>query len=227
MAPQPLPISNSQNSLVDLIPRATARLSAPVPPTLMARPIDERRQLPVPYVNEHVRDGVEVTDFTSVNRKRALHAGQARLCGLCGTSLGYWIAFVGGPNALRFRDFSDPPAHPACALAALGLCPHMALAHARRARHSHPDTRVPIGFDDSKPTEWCVAITRDYRVGTDRGSVIFRAAPFRSVHRWHYDTEGHLVSVPGGAPIPESALALPTAGAASHSANPNAARSTS
>jgi hypothetical protein len=126
----------------------------------------------VPYVNAHDRDGAEVTDFTAINANRCLHAGQQRLCGLCGTALGYWISFFGGPNAIRFRAFSDPPAHPACSLVALGLCPHIAMAHARRAtpRRVHADTRVPVGFHDAKPTEWCLGITRDYGVRIDRGS---------------------------------------------------------
>lgn len=213
------PTSGPASRVVELNPRAAARLTAPVPATLLTRPIDDRRQLPVPYVNVHTRDGREVTDFTSINSDRALHAGKARLCGLCGAPLGYWIAFVGGPNTIRFRAFSDPPAHPACALAALGLCPHIALAHARRARHTHADTWIPVGFVETKPTQWCLAITRDYQVGINRGSVIFRAAPFRSVHRWAYNAEGHLVPIAGSQPIPEAALAVPT-GAGCPAASP-------
>lgn len=207
--PTSSPASRARRA-VELDPRAAARLAAPAPATLLARPIDDRRQLPVPYVNVHTRDGREVTDFSSINSDRALHAGKARLCGLCGTPLGYWIAFIGGPNTIRFRAFSDPPAHPACALAALGLCPHMALAHARRARRPHADTWVPVGFVDTKPVERCLAITRDYQVGINRGSGMFRAAPFRSVHRWHYNAQGTLVSTAGSRPIPEAALAVPT-----------------
>ncbi len=193
----------------DLDPRAAARLSVPLPPTLAARPIDPRRRLPVPYVNVHTRDGVEVTDFAAINAEASLHAGRSRLCGLCGTALGYWISFVGGPNTMRFRAFSDPPAHPACSLSAVALCPHIALAHARRAtpRRLHADTRVPVGFHDAKPDQWYLGLTRDYQVGLDRGSVIFRAAPFKSIHCWHYDTTGRLVLVPGSPPIPERALA--------------------
>lgn len=208
MTAQPHPGPADLNCPADLDPRAAARLSAPLPTALAGRPIDARRRLPVPYVNVHDRDGTEVTDFTSINADRSLHAGQQRLCGLCGTALGYWISFLGGPNTIRFRAFTDPPAHPACSLAALGLCPHIALAHARRAtpRRLHADTHVPIGFRDAKPIEWCLGITRDYSVRIDRGAVIFRAAPFKSVHRWHYDTDGHLVPVPGSPPIPERAL---------------------
>lgn len=193
----------------DLDPRAAARLSAPLPPALAARPIDPRRRLPVPHVNVHTREDAEVFDFTAINAEASLRAGRSRLCGLCGTALGYWISFVGGPNTMRFRAFTDPPAHPACSLAALALCPHIALAHARRAtpRRLHADTRVPVGFHDAKPGQWCLGLTRDYQVGLDRGSVIFRAAPFKSIHRWHYDTAGRLVPAPGSPPIPERALA--------------------
>ena len=208
MTAQPHPGAEDPYRPSDLDPRAAARLSAPLPPALAGRPVDPRRRLPVPYVNVHDRKGVEVTDFTAINADRSLHAGQQRLCGLCGTALGYWISFLGGPNTIRFRAFSDPPAHPACSLAALGLCPHIALAHARRALPGrlHADTQVPVGFHDAKPDQWCLGITRGYQVRVDRGSVIFHAAPFKSVHRWHYDTTGRLVPVPGSPPVPERAL---------------------
>src|SRR5437879_3798481 len=175
MTASPTPDPARPHPPADLDPRAAARLSAPLPPTLAARPVDPRRRLPVPYVSVHIRDGIEVTDFTAIDRERGLQAGHARLCGLCGTALGYWIAFLGGPNTMRFRDFTDPPAHLACSLAALALCPHIALAHARRAapRRLHADTRVPLGFHDAKPDQWCLGLTRDYQVGLDRGSVIF------------------------------------------------------
>lgn len=206
--PDPATNPSPPRSPGDLDPRAAQRLTAPLPPALAGRPIDPHRRLPVPYVNVHDRDGIQVTDFTAINADRCLHAGQQRLCGLCGTALGYWVSFVGGPNTIRFRTFSDPPAHPACSLAALGLCPHIALAHARRAtpRRLHADTQVPVGFHDTKPDQWCLGITRHYRVRIHRGAVIFHAAPFKSVHHWHYDTTGHLVPAPGSPPVPHGAL---------------------
>jgi hypothetical protein len=94
-----------------------------VPAGLAARPVCPRRGLPIPYVNTSGPDGW--TDFTSIDTTRVAEVGTKNLCSLCGRPHEYWLAFLGGPAAARTRAYTDPPAHVACAKAALRLCPHI------------------------------------------------------------------------------------------------------
>lgn len=175
-----------------------------LPDSLAARPLDPRRRLPVPYVSEHpTGDGV-VVDFTAINADRAEEAGRDRRCSLCGTGMGYRVAFLGGPASATNRLYSDPPGHPECLRAAVALCPYIAIGRARRAtaRRLRPGTVTPPGFADTKPTEWILGITRNYRMLHRRGTLVFRPAPFTSIERWTYDSDGHLLTAPPPVPLP-------------------------
>src|SRR5919202_3714102 len=101
---------------------------ASLPPDLADRPVDERWGLPIPFVNTY-DDGSH--DFGAINRRRSIQCALSRLCGMCGISLAYDIAFLGGPKAAESRSYTDPPMHVGCAEAALDLCPHL-------ARHAVP-----------------------------------------------------------------------------------------
>lgn len=175
-----------------------------LPDSLAARPLDPRRRLPVPYVSEHpTRDGI-VVDFTAINADRAEEAGRDRRCSLCGTGMGYRVAFLGGPASAANRLYSDPPGHPECLRAAVTLCPYIAIGRARRAtaRRLQPGTVTPPGFADTKPAEWILGITRNYRMLRRRGTLVFRPAPFTSIERWTYDSDGHLLTAPPSVPLP-------------------------
>ena len=175
-------------------PAAPAALALPA--ALAARPVDPRRRLPVPYVSEHDRDGQSTVDFTAINAHRAAECGQRRLCSLCGTALGYRIGFLGGPASARNRLYTDPPGHPDCLRAAVTLCPHIAIGRARRAspRRLDQGTVTPPGFDDAKPAEWILGISRDYKMLWRRGILVFRPAPFTALERWTYDGDGRLIA---------------------------------
>src|SRR3954447_26510248 len=99
-----------------------------IPARLADRPFDDEYGLPIPFVNSF-DDGSH--DFGAINRRRSIQCALSRLCGMCGTSLEYDIAFLGGPKAVESRSFTDPPMHVSCAEAALDLCPHL-------ARHDTP-----------------------------------------------------------------------------------------
>lgn len=175
-----------------------ATIPATIPAALAARPLDLRRRLPVPYVSEHDHDGQSTVDFTAINTHRAAECGQRRLCSLCGTPLGYRVGFLGGPASARNRLYTDPPGHPDCLRAAVALCPHIAIGRARRAttRRLDPGTFTPPGFDDVRPDEWILGISRSYRMLWRRGVQVFRPAPFTALQRWTYDDGGHLIAAP-------------------------------
>jgi hypothetical protein len=168
----------------------------PLPDGLVRRPRD-RRGLPIPFVQALNDDGTP--DFTAVDATLAWKAGEERRCGLCGESIGYWVAFIGGPKSVQHRAFLDPPMHPECAHAAVRLCPHMARRNSSRA--SKTTAAVPAGFVEDKPDEWCVYETREYRCEliTSRGQIsgyAFKAAPAVRLFRWVYSAEGKLIPAP-------------------------------
>lgn len=171
-----------------------------LPETMQDLPIDPKRKLPIPMMNLRPDDPNDfdgeptVADFTAIWGPTVLRCGRERLCGICGKPLGYWIAFLGGPNSAASRAYVDPPFHPDCAEAALTLCPHIAIPHHKRApehRMSGP-TMVPEGFDSSRTEEWVMGITRDYKMDLGRG--VFRPAPFRKLRRFGY-VDGTLTEV--------------------------------
>ena len=173
-----------------------------MPDALAARPRDERRGLPIPPVN--VQDDGRV-DFTVINGRVGLEKARARICGLCDTSMQYWVAFLGGPQSARLRSYGDPPMHPACAEAALTLCPHIAIPHHKRAsdeRHERlaGDGDVPTiheGWVEDKPQEWVLYITRDFEVHlskADGGGIapVYLPRPAKTLRRFGYNDAGQI-----------------------------------
>ena len=141
-----------------------------LPAALAERPIDPAFDLPVPFVNEF-DDGSY--DFGAINRRRSIQCALSRLCGMCGTSLEYDIAFLGGPKAAESRSYTDPPMHVACAEAALALCPHLA-RHAttpeNRAspegerRRLRPGVTTADLFAGDRPSEWVLYLTHNFEI---------------------------------------------------------------
>jgi hypothetical protein len=166
----------------------------PLPPSLAARPRDLRRGVPIPFVSEHERNGQTVVDFVGVNVERAMRCADEQLCSLCGWPLGYWIAFLGGPQSAARRQYTDPPMHEDCALAAIRICPHIAIRHHQRApEHRTADrTWIPPGWVEDKPDRWVLGITRSFEYGLYYGSVVFQPAPFKRTHTFRYDKNGIL-----------------------------------
>src|SRR5579862_398314 len=170
-----------------------------VPDTLAARPWDARRGVPIPPVSVHERDGRAVVDFVTVNGPIALALARARDCSLCGQRMGYWVAFLGGPASHAQRRYLDPPAHPECMLAAVRLCPFIALRHHRRAPEHRvgPDTASPPGYEHGQPDRWLLGITRRYRVEIQDDIAVYLPAAFKRTRTFDYDAAGHIREQPG------------------------------
>lgn len=166
-----------------------------MPAALAARPVDPRRNLPIPFSSETPDGG---HDFTLVTDIQVIRCIREKLCALCGTPLGYWISFLGGPNAYRARTYTDPPGHPDCMEWAVTLCPFIAMANYRRAtarRHEAQEAPVVtgVGFVNDHPTQWVLATTRSYAHHVDRnGALVFTAAPFKKARWFAYDATGRI-----------------------------------
>ena len=165
-----------------------------LPAGLAARPRDTKRGVPIPYVSVHDdgEDGQQRVDYVAINGARVLECARDRLCGLCGQGLGYWIAFLGGPRAAEHRRYLDPPMHEECARAAIALCPHIAVhRHTRAPDHRvHDDATTPADFDESKPDEWVLGVTRSFELRATSNSLQFLPAPFKRIHRFTYAGNG-------------------------------------
>ncbi|MFJ8043766.1 hypothetical protein ACIRBX_25020 [Kitasatospora sp. NPDC096147] len=165
----------------------------PMPAALAARPMDPRRKLPIPAVNEVLEDGTG--DFVVIQGDTALRLATQGRCALCGQLMGGGsAAFIGGPASAESGLFTDPPMHEACAEAALRLCPHMARQHARRAseRRVPEGSTIPAGFSEEKPQEWVMVLAPLYGAGVtaaaDGGLVpLFRALGEVRKRRFGYE----------------------------------------
>lgn len=188
-SPSPAPDKQGVRSL----PSKDALLAA-LPPGLAARPFDERRGIPVPWMNMRAEDPLDVDgeptvpDYTAIWAPTVVKCAEQRLCGICGGDLGYRFAFIGGPKSAANRLYSDPPFCLPCAEAAMTLCPHIAIEHHQRApEHRMADgASQPSGFDPSRTEEWVMGITRDFKLQFNRGVPVFKAAPFTQVRRFGY-----------------------------------------
>lgn len=155
-----------------------------LPPTLASRPRTSSG-LPIPYVAGRHADGT--ADFTVIDAERSLEAARRRWCALCGSGLGYWLAFLGGPQSALARTFVDGPAHEDCLLAAVRLCPYLARRASRRSSRQPDGTLTPQGFDERKPTQFAIGVTRSYRTFIDAsGAIVHKAAPFVRMRTFSY-----------------------------------------
>lgn len=163
-------------------PEAPAGPSPYIPPAVAALPHDPRTGLPVPYASAKLANGRP--DFSTVEHLRAKRCALERLCGVCGLTIGYWLAFLGTTRTVALATFHDPPMHVACARASLALCPHVARGH-----------RVLALADGQRRdvTGWGLWITRSYQWGIESGRIAFAPAPAKTLETYTYGDCGVLV----------------------------------
>lgn len=85
---------------------------------LREQPVDAVHHVPVPFVSAYDDGRV---DHATVNRKRVIQCALSRICGLCGESLAWPVAFVGSTEEADSNAFTYPPLHLACAEDALAI----------------------------------------------------------------------------------------------------------
>jgi len=89
-----------------------------MPSDLADRPRSQEGGVPVPFACEHEDGGF---DLREVSKRRAIRCALSRICGLCGISLGWPVAFLGSEQEADENALHFPPLHEACAEAALSL----------------------------------------------------------------------------------------------------------
>ncbi len=152
------------------------RFHASLPSRLAELPRDHRGY-PITYVTVIRSDGRP--DFTEVDGARRLECIRDELCGLCGQTLGYWRAVIGGPLVMRSRLTLDPPMHVECATFAatdpVSGCPfllHMGFARYAKSTNANQGAR---------PRRMFLAKTRSHELKRDGADVLAHCAPFKEV----------------------------------------------
>lgn len=152
----------------------------PVPGRLKDRP--RFNDLLVPYIADSSdwEQGEEggVVLFGKADPVRWAECVEDRKCAMCGDRLDYWIAFIGGPQSIRFRAFLDPAMHVECAEHAMAVCPWMLggadFDSAERTISSAP-TRELTKIEDGDENRIGMYLTHGYKVR--RHTVTVNRAP--------------------------------------------------
>ena len=98
-----------------------------------------------------------------------------RRCGICGELLGWWCAFINGPEGAKNRVCHDPAMHEECARYALLVCPYLARPTAKRTADGIAGTIAPAGMVTERPSRMALIITHSYSAHVDRaGCLIIR-----------------------------------------------------
>jgi len=121
--------------------------------------------------------------FRGIYAKRALESGARKLCQLCGTPLGYWVCFSGGPKSCVNRVFSEPPMHRECLEYAYQVCPFLLRGGWDRSRTilaEHVKEADPYG-DVTKPERMGIYVTRGYEMKSDGSALLFFVRPAKQI----------------------------------------------
>ena len=112
-----------------------------LPPEIRHMPIDPRRNLPIPFINERI-DGV--ANFAVLDPRRAAVCYSKRLCAMCGLKMGAEVALYGDVVSLEPDGFYiEAPVHERCMVIALGgLCPFISSETYPRRRADDPEVAV-------------------------------------------------------------------------------------
>lgn len=142
---------------------------------LGSRPLDPKRKLPIPYVNEF-DDGSH--DFTVINGMKSLEVGRNGRCGLCNEQLEHEVAFLGGiPKEDGMGVYTDPPMHEECAAEATRLCPHLRLQRMARVPEHRINAALNIktgpSWVETKPAAWYLTIWNGYRMSIIEGVLCY------------------------------------------------------
>jgi hypothetical protein len=172
-----------------------------LPENMKRLPVHLKMGLPVPVINTF---GFQEYDFTSINGELSTGLAQRHLCGLCSEKMEDEVAFLGGPQSADTRAYTDPPMHPACAEAAVQLCPHINRRNMKRA----PEHRLregalsPEQMTLVKPGVWVMLVVAvdDYRitlVNPKSPERFIMYVPGTEVRRreWTYNDEGRIIPV--------------------------------
>lgn len=151
------------------------RPAPPVPAELAHRPLDDTGRV-VGWATALGDDGRAMQGVNVA--LRCAEAIEGRLCGQCGTPLGYWIAFLGDEECVSGRRFLEPPMHEACARYAISACPYLG-AERYVAKLQRPG--VTQLADRTRPERMALYVTRSFEPLYGDHAPMAKAGPPKTV----------------------------------------------
>jgi len=124
-------------------------------------------------------------DFRIADAPKVARAVRAKLCWLCGQTLGRHLAFVIGPMCAVNRVSSEPPCHRDCAEYAIKACPFLVRPRMRRNDKDRPAERFEPGgiMIRRNPGVTLVWITKSYQLfKPPNGGVLFEIGAPETLH---------------------------------------------
>ena len=157
--------------------------SVPIPPSLDARPKDNRGY-PITFVTLIQEDGTP--DFTTIDGQKIVRCITEQRCGMCGVEFfgtpdeqdTNIVAFIGGPLSIENQNFLDPPMHVECAVYAMKVCPHIAIDTSRYSKPKEGEGRELFqGVHPDRPEKFGIYLlhTLGYQVANLGGQPVFIA----------------------------------------------------
>lgn len=172
-----------------------------LPESMKKLPVHIKMGLPIPIINTF---GFNQADFTTIDGELATGLAQRHMCGMCAERMTDEVAFLGGSKSCDARAYTDPPMHPACAEAAVALCPHINRRTMKRApdHRLKPGVMAPKEMTLNKPETWVMLVVAvdDYQItiyGHEDEQKYILYVPGKEVRRreWVYNEDDRLVPV--------------------------------
>jgi hypothetical protein len=140
-----------------------------LPLRLRKLPIDARGY-PVPFFVPWIPGpaAVDVPEFRGMDGQKLVRAIKQKLCWICGSPLGRWLAFPIGPMCAITRTTAEPPSHRECVEWSVRNCPFLSQPRMVRREDDLPADRTTAGVALLRnPGVTCLWITRSYEVFND------------------------------------------------------------
>ena len=154
-----------------------------MPASLARRP--QYRGMPIPYMSPIGADGAP--KFSVDDERLKFEVITERLCGLCGESLGQWVAFIGEIANQENRVFQQPCMHLDCLQYAAQVCPYIAnpgysVRGMSTTNLSGPTVVLnPERNNDPRPERMLIYITSEYEMVSNGQGIAVRVAPYKRV----------------------------------------------
>jgi len=130
--------------------------------------------VPFERIDLPLRPG-DYPDFRVVDRRKLWIAYKRKLCWVCGSDLGKYLAFVIGPMCAVNRTSGEPPSHRDCATFSARACPFLSKPQVERRENALPaNVVVHPAMLARNPGVAMVWVTTSYEPSVSEGNVVFR-----------------------------------------------------
>lgn len=155
----------------------------------------DARGYPIPYNVTRNRKGKP--DFRVIDPNKWNECVVFRKCALTGLPLGEEFAFVGGPQSMLHRLFTDAAMLPEAAEYAIQVCPFLAApsfsyATVKNGKLGGEGVTVFEGMSTERPEVFAIGITRSYSLYRHGSGLVIQAGPWESLKRYRHGKPSQL-----------------------------------